>query len=110
MALYARLLGRDDAGAGVGDGIPVHSFQAIMAEFARGRLTGAQAQAAITDVSGAPLMPSEVTEAQTLLATVTGTVPQKLARAKEIDDVLLLGQGGAAGYNTPAAVATRLGV
>lgn len=81
-----------------------------MAEFARGKITGAQAQAAVERLSGSPLTASEVTEAQTLLGTVTGTLAQKLARAKEIDDTLMLAEGGVAEYDTPTEVKTRLGV
>jgi hypothetical protein len=94
--------------------IPVHGFQAILAEWADGTLTGAQAQAAIDSLSGEALAPTEVTEAQALLATVTsiavpaaptGTVNAAYAntqalraagkadrtrRAQKIDGVLLL--------------------
>lgn len=116
MGLYDRLLGRDDAGnplnvdAGVGGKIPVHAFSAVMGEFARGRITGAQAQSIITEVSGSPLTASEVTEAQTLLGTINGAGTAKLARAKEIDDVLMLGESNTALYNTPTEIKARLGV
>ena len=110
MALYARLLGADDAGVRVDFKIPIHGFSATIAEFARGRLTGAQAQQAVGVMSGAPLDPGEVTEAQTLLGTITGTGTAKLARTKEIDDVLVLGEHQAPGYITPTEVQARLGV
>lgn len=106
VPLYERLAG------GTSDTdpkIPVHAFVAILAEFARGRMTGAQAQTAINAVSGAPLTANEVTQAQALLATVAGSATAKLARAKEIDDVLLLAEHRAPGYSA-AEVATRLGV
>lgn len=92
--------------------IPVHGFSAIMAEFARGRLTGAQAQAAITTVSRdkQPLDAAGVSEVNALLATVTGTAVAKLARAKEIDDVLVSAEYGIGQYDTPAKVKARLGV
>ena len=105
MGLYERLMGLD-----VAPKIQVHQFQATVGEFARGRLTLAQAQAVIDTLSGAPLSASEITEAQTLLGTVTGSATAKLARAKEIDDVLLLAEELAPGYGTPALVKTRLGV
>lgn len=111
MALYERLLGRDDNGASVPGKIPVHQFQAVMAEFARGRMTGVQARAAVETISGLPLTAGEATEANTLTATIAGTAAVKLARAKEIDDVLLLGEiGGVVGYTTPTEIKTRLGV
>ena len=104
MALYDRLLGL------AGDKIPAHQFQATLAEFARGRLTGAQAQAIISAASGSPLDAGEVTEAQALLATFTGSTAVKLQRAKEVDDVLLLAEAGLPGYDTVALVKTRLGL
>ena len=112
MALYDRLMGVESGLGGPSGKIPVHQFRATLAEFGRGRLTGAQAQAIISAVSGTPLTPSEVTEAQTLLATITSqtNATTKLARVTEIDDVLMLAEVRAPGYDTPALVKTRLGV
>lgn len=116
MALYERLLGRDDLGRDVKAKIPVHQFIAILAEHARGRLSGAQANALIDRISGEPLSAAERTEAQALLATFTGTGTQKLGRAKEVDDVLCLAEAlpgpysGTEPYDTPAQVKLRLGV
>lgn len=113
MALYERLLGRVDnpqPDTRVEFKIGLHGFNGVIAEFSRGRLTGAQAQAAITLLSGAPLDAGEVTEIQALLATITGTATAKLARAKEIDDVLILGEHGVVQYDSPTKVKTRLGV
>ncbi len=104
MPLYDRLLGL------AGNKIPVHQFQAALAEFGRNRLTQAQAQAIIEFSSGAPLDAAGVTEAQALLATVTGSATVRLARVTEIDHVLLLAEIGAPGYTTVALVKTRLGV
>ena len=106
MGLYERLMGLDD----LAPRVPVHQFTATLAEFGRGAITGAQARAAISAASGAPLTPEEETEATTLLGTVTGTLAAKLARAKEIDDVLILAHQRTPPYNTPALVKTRLGV
>jgi hypothetical protein len=104
MALYDRLMGLG------GIKIPVHGFQATLAEFGRGQMTGAQAQTAIGFMSGEVLTPAEVTEAQTLLASISGNVTAKLARVVEIDHVLLLAEQRAPGYDTSAAVKVRLGV
>jgi hypothetical protein len=104
MGLYERLIGVEQ------DKISVHAFSAIMAEFARTRLTGQQAQVAIDQVSGSPLTPAEVTEAQALVGTITGSATAKLARAKEIDDVLMLAEHRVAQYDTPAELRARLGV
>jgi hypothetical protein len=105
MGLYERLLGLDPLPK-----IPIHQFQAIFAEFGRSVINGAQAQTVINHVSGEPLTPAEAAEATTLLATVTGSATNRLARVKVIDDVLLLAETGAPGYSTPAEVKTRLGV
>jgi hypothetical protein len=43
MAPYDRLLGRDDAGNPVANKIPIHQFQAAVAEWSRAKLTGVQA-------------------------------------------------------------------
>lgn len=110
MALYDRLIGYDDLGNLVEGKIPIHAFSSILAEFARGRLTGAQANAAVELVSGMPLNAAEQTEAQALLATITGSATAKLARAKEVDDVLILGEHQVVEYNTPTEVRIRLGV
>lgn len=105
MALYERLVGFPEPGV---NRISAHMFQAVMGEFARGRLTGAQAQSIINTTSGEALDPAGVTEAQALLATITGSASAKLARVKEIDDVLLLADVRAPGYSTAAEIRTRL--
>lgn len=116
MALADRLCGV--AGS---NKIPIHSFQAIIAEWARGNITGAQAQAALEQSSGAPLTAGEVTEATNLVSSitsipVTGSAAQiadgrarRALRAQEIDQVLLLADGRLAPYDDPATVKTRLG-
>jgi hypothetical protein len=106
MPLYDRLMGLNRPTLLK---IPIHQFSALLAEFARGQITGAQAQDAITAISGAPLSAAEVTEAQTLLATISGSATAKLARAKEIDDVLMVAEMLVV-YTTPEGVKTRLGV
>lgn len=103
--LYERLLGADNLVK-----IPVHAFQATLAEYARGQLTGAEAQAIISAVSGEPLSPEDVAEAQALLATFTGDTAAKLARAAAVDHVLLLADHRAPGYSTPQEIRTRVGV
>lgn len=105
MPLYERLMGWTEEDVK----ISVHAFTALMREFARGRITGAQAQRGIESVSGEPLSPEAVTEAQSLLASITGNATAKLARAGEIDDVLMLAEAGVPPYDTPSAVRARLG-
>lgn len=110
MPLFDRLLGRDDALAEVEAKLSVHLFDALLAEFARGRVDGPTAQAIISASSGQSLDPAGVAEAQSLLATFGGSLTAKLARAKEVNDVLMLGELGAVGYQTPVQVMQRLGV
>lgn len=116
--LYERILGQH----ATLPKIPVHGFQATAAEWARARLTGAQANTAITVMSGQPLGATGQTEAQDLVNTVTsiavtGTAVQiadgkasRALRIQEIDQVLLLADSGIAGYSTAAGLVARLGV
>ena len=124
MALYDRLIGNDDAGAPVEAKIQAHGFAALMRLFGRGRITGAEAQAAISSIShsasGVPtgLNAAEVVEINTLLGTITAltnanAITQRLLRmerAHEIDDMVLLGESGATGFATPTQLKSRLGV
>ena len=115
MGLYERLMGVEDPR------IPVHQFQAAAAEWARGSITGAQANTLIA-ATGAPLTGPEQTEAQALVNTVT-SIPitgsataqadgraRRALRMFEIDQVLMLAELRTAPYDTAAAVRTRLGV
>lgn len=111
MALYLRLLGTDPANPK----IPIHAFQAIVAQWAKGGMTVAQARAGIERVSGSPLTAAEETEAQTLVASVPtgGTTANQAARAlrmMEIDQVLLCADAGVAPFDTEAGIKARLGV
>jgi hypothetical protein len=99
--------------------IPIHQFQSIIAEWARGNMTGAEANTNIAGVSGLALDATETLEAQDLVATVpTGnTAALQAARALkliEIDQVLMLAEvtvgAGIAPLSSTAAVRTRLGV
>lgn len=122
MALYDRLLGRDDLGNRVVNKIPVHGFQATAQLWARDVITAAQANAIIEHLSGAPLSAAEQAEAQTLVATVTNisitgsAAAQADARARralrmaEIDSILLLADKAAPGFSTPTEVRLKLGV
>ena len=109
MGLYERLLNQESPR------IPVHAFQAVAAEWARSELTGAQANAVIEALTGAPLDPTAQAEAQALVAAVpTGSTATNKAdralRIHEIDQILLLADAQAPGYDTAAALKTRLGV
>lgn len=115
MPLYDRLMGRDDAGNLVANKIPIHQFQAAAAEWARGRITGAQANTIIQTVSGAALDAGEQAEAQTLVNTVqpgttTANKADRAMRWFEIDQILMLADSNVPGYDTPTAVKAKLGV
>lgn len=108
MALYERLIG-EITYPGVTK-IPVHLFQALCGEYARGQLTAQQASDAIADKTGEGLTASELAEANTLLATITGTADERARRVLEIDHVLLICDHSVTGYLTEAELKTRLGV
>jgi hypothetical protein len=111
MGLYERILGVD----ATNPKIPVHAFQALAAQWAKGKITSQQAQAGVTKISGAPLTAGEVTEVNALVASVpTGTSSaQQAARAlrmAEIDQILLLADAQIAPYDTPAGIRAGLGL
>lgn len=92
--------------------IPVHAFQAICCEVARGAMTTTEAQTMIGTLTGEPLDALEAQELSDLLATIpTGTTTAKLLdqarRWVEIDQCLLLLEHAA---RSPADTRTRLGV
>lgn len=105
--------------------IPMHQLMGIIAEWARGQITGQQAQNAIIQCSRvnstegaavvAALQPDDITEAQNLLATIPtgGTVENKADRAlreAEIRQVLTMAATLLPPYDAPAAVRSRLGL
>lgn len=110
MAFYDRLIGFDDAGNFVLRNIEGHLIQAMMNEFARGALSGAQCQSILAARSGQALDAAGVTEIQALIGSITGSASAKLARSKEIEDVLLLASLQVSGYDRPNLVKTRLGL
>jgi hypothetical protein len=115
MALYDRLLGRDDLGNPVSGKVPIHYFQAAVALWAKGKITGAQAQAIAEATSGLPFDSGEVTELQALVATVptgstTALKADRALRLQEIDQILLLVEVGMPPLDTPAKIKIALGV
>ena len=111
MALYLRLLGIDPDNPK----IPIHAFQSIVALWAKGNMTLAQARAGITQVSGAALTTAEETETQTLVNSVpTGsTTANQAARALRllhIDEVLLCADQKIPPFDTEAGIKAALGV
>jgi hypothetical protein len=118
MALYLRLLGADPTSPK----IPIHAFQSVAGEWARGKITNQQANTIVATISGVGLSAEEATEAQTLVTTVTsialtGSAAQiadararRAARVTEIDQCLLLADAGAPGYATEVDLKAKLGV
>lgn len=94
MSLYAKLLKQEQPV------IPIHQFQAAAGEYLRGNLS------AVTIRTHFQMTVAEGNEALTLIARVQGG----FITAKELDDVLLLAQGGMPGYNTVNDLKTRLGI
>jgi formyltetrahydrofolate hydrolase len=90
VALIERLMGLEEPK------IPVHQFQATIAEWARGSITGAQAQVILSARGGQVLSSAEVAA--------------RAMRLIEIDQVFLLAEYGVTPYNTAAAVRARLGI
>lgn len=110
MPFYDRVIGRDDAGQAVPNPLYGHLPQALIVQFERGRITGAQAQSIIGAMSGAPLDAAGVTELNALLATITGSATNRITRALDIFAALELGQLNAPGYATPTELRTKLGL
>ena len=109
MPLVERLLGLEEPK------IPIHAFQAVVSEWAKGKLTAAQAQTALTWNSGAPLDQASIDETLALVNTIPAgtTTAQQAARALrliEIDQVLLLADTLTPPYDTAASVRARLGL
>jgi hypothetical protein len=102
--------------------IPLHAFQATLAEWARGKLTGAQALDQLEALAPPRLNAAEQAEAQAIVNLVTsipisGTAAAiadgKASRAlkiKEIDDVFLLMDNHAPAYDSAAEVRSKLGI
>lgn len=104
MALYDRLLGRDDSGNLVENRLNIHAFTGMMAERARGQVTNAQIITAFS------LSASEQTELATLVSRfTTGPTQDRLTR-EIFEDVMYIAQPGLSPYITPTQVKTRFGV
>lgn len=113
MPLVERLMGLNADGSVPSNGnpdrpkIPVHDFFAAGHELVAGNLTVAQIRSALA------MDPSEETEFDALVATApTGTsalaTANKAHFVNRVHAVFILAEGGYAGYNTPAAVRSKL--
>jgi hypothetical protein len=115
MALYDRILERDDSGNVVANKIPVHQLLAVIIEFKQGRLTADEASTIVNALTGAGLSTSERTELTTLVATIpsgstTANIASRAHRLLEIEHILGLGDTRCPGYDTPTNIRSKLGV
>jgi hypothetical protein len=111
MALYARIIGRDDEGRVVPHRINPEVITTVMAEFARDAINAALARD-ICEAMGMTFSDSEEEELIDLLQTISSkpSPEAKLARYLEVRDVLFLARLMAPGYSRPVNVKARLGV
>lgn len=113
-SLYERLMGVH----ATRPKIPIDGFQAVLGEFARGKLNQSQALtnmgALSGDAQGNPvtLDTLEQQEAGDLVTKINNAsgVANKVAVTTEIRDVLMLGELGCPSYDTTAKLRTSLGV
>lgn len=102
MALVERLM--HDASEPESRWLSVHSFFAAASEVERGALTSNQVQTYL--VMTAP----DITDWNALVALVTGAAAARLAVIQRIHAVFILAEVRAPGYDTPAAVRSKLGI
>jgi hypothetical protein len=103
MALIERLMGLEEPK------IPVHDFYAANDGRIRGALTAAQIKTAL----GMDAAAGAEYDALAAQAPSGGTTANQLARLdylNKVHCVLILAESGYAGYDTPAAVRTKLGL
>lgn len=102
--------------------VPLHLLQAVLAEWARGKITGVQALD-VCEAAAPPRMTAlEQAEAQNIVTLVTSIPVTGSAAAiadgkasrglkiKEIEDVLYLMEQRVPLYSTPAEVRAKLGI
>lgn len=102
MALIERLM--HDSSEPTTRWIPVHDFFAAASEVERGALTSNQVQTALA------MTAPDITDWNALVALVTGAAVARLAIIQRMHAVFILAEGRYAGYDTPAAVRTKLGI
>lgn len=102
MALIERLM--HDSSEPESRWIPVHDFFAAASEVERGALTSAQVQTALA------MTAPDITDWNALVGLVTGAAAARLAVIQRMHAVFILAEGRYAGYNTPAAVRSKLGI
>ncbi len=101
MALIERLMHTDPDAA---RHIPVHAFFAAMAEINSGNLTAAQVKSFLNTTAADDL------ELDALIAGVSGGIAAREQYINGIHAVFILSEIDAPGYDSEAAVRTRLGL
>lgn len=111
MALYDRIIGRDDEGRVVQDRINPEVLAAVMYEFGTDVLSASQARSVFSGF-GYHFSDDEEDEIADLYQTIAqqATPIAKHARLEEIKVVLFLARLQAVGYSRPTYVKARLGV
>ena len=102
MALIERLM--HDTSEPTTRWLSVHAFFAAASEIERGALTSAQVKTAM-----AMTAPDNV-DFDALVALVTGAAATRLAVIQRMHAVFILAEDRYAGYNTAAAVRSKLGI
>ncbi len=102
MALIERLM--HDSSEPTTRWIPVHDFFAAASEIERGALTSAQVKTALA------MTAPDIADFDAMVALVTGAAAVKLAVIQRIHAVFILAEGRWMGYDTPAAVRSKLGI
>lgn len=102
MALIERLM--HDSSEPTSRWIPVHDFFAAASEVERGALTSNQVKTALA------MTAPDIVDFDAMVALVTGAAAPRLAMIQRFHSVFILAEGRYAGYDTPAAVRTKLGI
>jgi hypothetical protein len=103
MALVERLMGLEEPK------IPVHAFFAAAQEVINGRLTTAQVKSFL-EMDAAAQAEYDTIGATAPSGSTALATAQKSLWLEGIHGIFLLAEGAYAGYSTPAAVRTKLGI
>lgn len=102
MALIERLM--HDSSEPSSRWIPVHDFFAAASEVERGALTSNQVKTALA------MTAPDIADFDAMVALVTGAAAPRLAMIQRFHAVFILAEGRWTGYDTPAAVRSKLGI
>lgn len=94
-----------DEGVAEATWIPVHVFFAAINEVAFGALTGTQVRTALNITAG-----QDLTDWNQLAAQMPATDAPKAMFINRLHGVFILAEAKVTGYNTPAAVRTKLSI